>query len=52
MTWVELTTTYTNSTTSSYASQQLNRTDVRAAEDGSSNTAAAAIAFDRTAWIG
>jgi hypothetical protein len=51
-TWVELTTTYTNSSTSSYATQQLNRTDVRAAEDGTANTAASAVAFDRTAWIG
>ncbi|MDC3297680.1 hypothetical protein OAU88_01895, partial [Flavobacteriaceae bacterium] len=58
VTWVALAaSTYTSNSTfvSNYTNAQVNRTDVRTAEDtvdSVASTAAAAIAFDRTAWLG
>ena len=53
---VELATTYTTNTTfdsSTYASTQVERTDVRTAEDSTSSTAAtAAVVYSRVHWLG
>ena len=53
---VELATTFTSNSTfdsSTYASTQVERTDVRTAEDGTTGTSAtAAVVYSRVHWLG
>jgi hypothetical protein len=57
VTWIEMTSTYTENTdfAVTYANTQVERTDVRTAEDSvaaGTSTAVAAVKFNRVTWLG